>query len=154
MEGGPRSALAQARQWGPSTPPSSTQSSVLSAHSKPMTWQDVKGHTQGQGGTGRGREGQRGTERNRAHPSRHYLQECGSKPIQVPLQRKHGTPRPDCGWLMDIWNRAGHPWGKVCFSILGILRDRVFSLKLREGRHQLQHEGAALRCTVLRHRRG
>ena len=68
MEGGPRSALAQARQWGPSTPPSSTQSSVLSAHSKPMTWQDVKGRTQGQGGTGRDREGQRGTERDRAHP--------------------------------------------------------------------------------------
>lgn len=110
MEGGPCTALTQARQCGPSTP--SQQHSVLSVHSKPMTWQDMKGCIQGQ-----------------PPPSRHYLQECGSKPIQVPLQRKHSTPRPDCGWLMDIWNRAGHPWGKVCFLILGILRGKVFSLK-------------------------
>lgn len=40
-------------------------------------------------------------------PSR-YLQECGSKPVHIPLQRKHGTPRPDGGWLTDIWKRAGH----------------------------------------------
>lgn len=150
MEGGPRSALAQARQWGPSTPPSSTQLCAFCT----LKANDMAGREGTHSGTERDREEQGGAGRDRAHPSRHYLQECGSKPIQVPLQRKHGTPRPDCGWLMDIWNRAGHPWGKVCFSILGILRDRVFSLKLREGQHQLQHEGAALRCTVLRHWRG
>lgn len=37
-----------------------------------------------------------------------YLQECGSKPVHVPLQRKHGTALPDGGWLTDIWKRAGH----------------------------------------------
>ena len=40
---------------------------------------------------------------------RRYLQECGSKPVHVPLQRKQGTPLPDCGWLTDIWKRTGHP---------------------------------------------
>lgn len=51
----------------------------------------------------------------------HYLQECGSKPVHIPLQRKQGTPLPDCGWLTDIWKRTGH-WSWKCFIFKDYLR--------------------------------
>lgn len=98
-EGGWRAASTSifsavlSRQHVLSAPPNTTQMlcSSLCCHQSPSI------------GRAKGTVSEQGPSR-----PRRYLQECGSKPVHVPLQRKHGTPLPDCGWLTDIWKRTGH----------------------------------------------